>query len=360
MSNFLRLTLGLLALSLSACTAFEQMVTSPTPTLDIQRLDPTGIPTSIIISPTFTAVTDGIPVATFQHNFSVTETGPHLVLNFYGTQKTGNRFIDVTALEVYEAGTQLRLQSFHNFIAVATTDSFTTVDVNFDGYLDLQLLAEPSAGPNLRHVYWIYDPIRHHYVYRPDLQTMLVSPLFDANTRQVHSFERRSPEQANETIYTWAPDGTLQFAYRNQVILTDSDSQTNRWIAYQAPELPLTFEYPDEWQFVSTAQGVQFTINTSTTLDIVALPIVAPLKAEDVIAQSSSFAASIQSLQEVQTVENIQRFDAQTTDQSTLTFFVTNSTLYAFSLKTADMTAGQQDRIEQHVKVLLHSVTITD
>ena len=49
------------------------------------------------------------------------------------------------------------------------TQAFTSIDLNFDGYDDLQVWTATSAGPNSGYAFWLYDPAKMQFDRREDL-----------------------------------------------------------------------------------------------------------------------------------------------------------------------------------------------
>ncbi len=356
MSTCLRVFWFGLLFACCACTGFEQMVGIPTPTLAIQKLAPTSLPPTPVVAPTYTAQLRGIPEAALQHKVAITGSGPHLTLNFYGETVEGTRFISIDALEIYESGTGLRLQSFHDITAKTPTDGVMLKDINFDGYMDIMLTAETSGGPNIKYLYWLYTPQTDLFTYHPNLTDHLISPVFDANTQRAHSYERLSAEQAIESIYQWEPANRLVLVQRNQVTFTDDTSETLHWVPFSMPASALSFEHPETWHFTQTDIGYQAIVYGLPAVTIEVIPIAAGQSFADEVAQSARYAPRVVTLVEAP-ANGISRYDAQTNDASLLSFFHTDTTIYAFSLKSADMTASQLDRIVLQFDTLLRSVT---
>jgi len=95
----------------------------------------------------------------------------------------------------------------------------TTPDINFDGWPDLLLIA--SQG--LQNVYydgWIWDPDAGRYVYEPQVRD-LSSPVFDAKTRQITTYEHGSATDHVSGVWAWQ-NGRLIETWRQEQTYDDT------------------------------------------------------------------------------------------------------------------------------------------
>lgn len=89
---------------------------------------------------------------------------------------------------------------------------FEMVDVDFDGYLDMRLLAETSAGPNTLYRNWLWSQEASRFVDNPALDE-IVSPEFDPETQEILSRWRSNATEGGVDVYTW-DDGTPVMIHR--------------------------------------------------------------------------------------------------------------------------------------------------
>lgn len=81
-------------------------------------------------------------------------------------------------------------------------NGFELIDMNFDGYLDLRLIGETSAGPNVSYANWLWSDGDMRFVRNPALDG-IVSPEFDPETQEIMSRWRSSAAEGGVDIYTW-------------------------------------------------------------------------------------------------------------------------------------------------------------
>jgi hypothetical protein len=61
----------------------------------------------------------------------------------------------------------------------------TPVDVNFDGYNDLQILSNCGGTGNCSYDFFLYDPVTNQFVHNEFLSNNLCSPEFDPKKKQI-------------------------------------------------------------------------------------------------------------------------------------------------------------------------------
>ncbi|MCF8469536.1 MAG: hypothetical protein K9G30_01990 [Parvibaculum sp.] len=122
----------------------------------------------------------------------------------------GERVID--AIAVRRKG---ETQPFQTIEAVGSrtvpdieNNGFELIDMNFDGYLDLRLIGETSAGPNVAYANWLWSDGDRRFVRAPALDG-IVSPEFDPETQEILSRWRSSAAEGGVDIYTWEEGGPV-------------------------------------------------------------------------------------------------------------------------------------------------------
>lgn len=81
-------------------------------------------------------------------------------------------------------------------------NGFELIDVNFDGYHDLRLIAQGTAGPNVLYRNWLWSEDEGRFVANGKLDE-IVSPEFDPDTQEIVSRWRSSAAEGGVDIYTW-------------------------------------------------------------------------------------------------------------------------------------------------------------
>ena len=81
-------------------------------------------------------------------------------------------------------------------------NGFELIDVNFDGYHDLRLIAEGTAGPNVLYRNWLWQPEDDRFAANAALDE-IVSPDFDPDTQEIVSRWRSSAAEGGVDIYNW-------------------------------------------------------------------------------------------------------------------------------------------------------------
>ena len=87
-------------------------------------------------------------------------------------------------------------------------NGFELIDVNFDGYHDLRLIAEGTAGPNVLYRNWLWAPDKEVFVGNAALDE-IVSPEFDPETQEIVSRWRSSAAEGGVDIYVWEEGRTV-------------------------------------------------------------------------------------------------------------------------------------------------------
>jgi hypothetical protein len=84
--------------------------------------------------------------------------------------------------------------------------AFESIDLNFDGYDDLKVWTQTSAGPNSGYAYWLYDPVKREFERRQDLDDQLsgFDVSVDPKTKTVSLSGRDSCCAWTIDTYRWA------------------------------------------------------------------------------------------------------------------------------------------------------------
>lgn len=77
-----------------------------------------------------------------------------------------------------------------------------TVDMNFDGYLDIRLIEFQPAGPNTPYLNWLFDPATGRFVESRALNE-IPAPEFDAAKRQIRSSWRAGATRYGTDVYVY-------------------------------------------------------------------------------------------------------------------------------------------------------------
>jgi hypothetical protein len=112
------------------------------------------------------------------------------------------------------------------------------IDMNFDGYMDMRMVAFRPAGPNTPYLNWLFDSVSGRFVESRELNE-IPSPEFDPASRQI-----RSSWRDGATRY-----GTDVYELRNgQPVLVRKEEKT-----YRAPgvyELRVSQRVADVWKTI--------------------------------------------------------------------------------------------------------------
>ena len=84
---------------------------------------------------------------------------------------------------------------------LAPGDLVAFEDMNFDGYMDLKIAASVGRA-NRYDDCWLWDQAGRKFVLHEAL-SRLASPVFNPESKKVHSFAHISASDSEETTYTW-------------------------------------------------------------------------------------------------------------------------------------------------------------
>jgi len=89
---------------------------------------------------------------------------------------------------------------------------FELIDMDFDGHLDMRIVAAGTAGPNVLYRNWLWSVDEERFVDSAALDE-IVSPEFDPETREIVSRWRSSAAEGGVDVYAWN-DGVPVIVHR--------------------------------------------------------------------------------------------------------------------------------------------------
>lgn len=104
-------------------------------------------------------------------------------------------------------------------------NGFEMIDVDFDGYLDMRLIAQIAAGPNVLYRNWLWSKDEMRFVENAALDE-IVSPEFDPETQEILSRWRSSATEGGIDVYTW--DDTTPVLIHREADKYDSSARCTR------------------------------------------------------------------------------------------------------------------------------------
>lgn len=115
----------------------------------------------------------------------------------------------VTGISIRQEGRAEPFQVIASLDARTATQidnaGFELIDMDFDGYLDMRLIAGGTAGPNVLYRHWLWLVQEERFMESPALDE-IVSPEFDSETREIFSRWRSSAAEGGVDVYTWSGD----------------------------------------------------------------------------------------------------------------------------------------------------------
>jgi hypothetical protein len=132
---------------------------------------------------------------------------PPFTFRFFGThsqEQTG--LVNVTRLEIYQANQKTPWQVIDHLDTISLFDEevgidFKIVDLNFDGYQDIGLMAGLAEGP-IPYIYWLFTPTQNQFVENAELNGLSLE--VDAENQQL--------------ISSWQEDALRHHTYYYQFI----------------------------------------------------------------------------------------------------------------------------------------------
>jgi len=149
------------------------------------------------------------------------------LFTFHFAGRADNTFGD---LEITEGTSADIIQTIENttdpsLVEPARVQSMlSTVDANFDGYQDLQLLSQCGATGNCSYDFYLYDPKANQFVHN-DFLSSLGTPSFDQAKKQVTTSSNSSASDWQNETYQYENDGHYT-VIRREVSTWDRDRNT--------------------------------------------------------------------------------------------------------------------------------------
>jgi hypothetical protein len=107
----------------------------------------------------------------------------------------------------------------------------TTVDANFDGHQDLQLLSQCGGTGNCSYDFYLYDPKANQFVHN-DFLSNLSTPSFDQAKKQLTTSSNGSASDWQNETYRYENDGRYTLIHR-EVSTWDRDKGTVTVSSYE-------------------------------------------------------------------------------------------------------------------------------
>jgi len=158
--------------------------------------------------------------------FRINSRLPLFTFHFSGQADNGSfGDLDITAGASSEVIQTIENTTDPGLIAPAKIQSvLTTVDANFDGYQDLQLLSQCGGTGNCSYDFYLYDPKEHQFVHN-DFLSALTTPSFDQAKKQVTTSSNSSASAWQNETYQYDTGGRYTLIHR-QVSTWDRNNST--------------------------------------------------------------------------------------------------------------------------------------
>lgn len=142
------------------------------------------------------------------------------LFTFHFAGQADNTFgdLDITAGTSSEVIQTIENSTDPNSIAPLKSQSvLTTVDANFDGYKDLQVLSTCGATGNCSYDFYLYDPGANEFVHN-DFLSGLVTPSFDQQRKHVLTSSNSSAYDTQSEIYQYESNGRYTLIQKQESI----------------------------------------------------------------------------------------------------------------------------------------------
>jgi hypothetical protein len=121
-----------------------------------------------------------------------------------GPEDPTERTIRVRRLEIRREGETAPFQAIDGLETEtpmpASGSPLEVLDMNFDGYADIRLVAFRAPGPSIPYVNWLFDPLAGRFVSSPALDE-IPSASFDPATREIRSEWRDGAATYGRDVY---------------------------------------------------------------------------------------------------------------------------------------------------------------
>jgi hypothetical protein len=164
--------------------------------------------------------------------FRINQGLPLFTFHFAGQEDNTLGNLDITAGTSSEVIQTIDNTTDPNAIAPAKARNvLTTVDANFDGYQDLQLLSQCGATGNCSYDFYLYDPKANQFIHN-DFLSSLTTPSFDQAKKQVTTSSNGSASDWENETYRYENDGRYTLIHR-EVSTWDRDKGTVTVSSYE-------------------------------------------------------------------------------------------------------------------------------
>jgi len=139
--------------------------------------------------------------------FRINSKLPPFTFHFAGREDNTFGDLDITAGSSSQVIQIIENSTDPNAIAPAKAESvLASVDANFDGYQDLQLLSSCGGTGNCSSNFYLYDPKANQFVHN-DFLSGLVTPSFDQAKKQVVTSSNLSAYDTDSETYQYENEG---------------------------------------------------------------------------------------------------------------------------------------------------------
>lgn len=132
--------------------------------------------------------------------------GPEIEVRLFWQVSAYGDQAEIDRLEIFLDGAEEPSQSFDDIDSVAffeqPANGFELIDLNFDGWRDMRLIAFVPAGPNLPYLTWLWDPAAERFVRTETLDEIAnATPLPDR--QEIMGFWRVAPNSYVTQGFRW-------------------------------------------------------------------------------------------------------------------------------------------------------------
>lgn len=164
--------------------------------------------------------------------FRINSKLPLFTFHFSGQPDNTFGNLDITAGSGTEVIQTLEDTTDPGLVTPAPIRSvLTTVDANFDGYKDLQLLSQCGGTGNCSYDFYLYDPKANEFIHN-DFLSSLSTPSFDQAKKQVTTSSNGSASDRKNKTYQYENDGRYTLIHR-EVSTWDRDKGTVTVSSYE-------------------------------------------------------------------------------------------------------------------------------
>lgn len=113
---------------------------------------------------------------------------------------------EIHRLEIHRAGEDQPFQAIEGIDSIAfyeaEANGFELIDLNFDGWRDLRLIAFQPPGPNLPYLSWLWNPQTERFE-RAGMLDEIANARPDPQRRELVGFWRTAPDTYVTQAYRW-------------------------------------------------------------------------------------------------------------------------------------------------------------